>query len=288
MKPARCNQCSLTKPPEAFLGPKLGKTYKVCAPCRAKYKNWRDKSPRQKLASMPERKSSERGDRVRLTILSHNKKTGPIPVSITESGSCPTSCLFNGAGCYAEYNHTRMHWNEVPKVGMEWEDFCSAIARLPRQQLWRHNEAGDLPGVGDTIDGPKLARLVSANRGRRGFTFTHKPVLRGRRAAVNRRAIAAANRNGFTVNLSADNLVLADKLANLGIAPVVVVLPRDTPDGAFRTPEGRQVVICPAERTDLQCNRCQLCQKAERKSIVGFRAHGNARVLVSELVKRIP
>jgi len=69
--------------------------------------------------------------------------------------------------------------------------------------LWRHNEAGDLPGEGDDIDVPKLRALVQANRGKRGFTYTHKPVLDNPQNAV---AIKCANQNGFTVNLSADSI----------------------------------------------------------------------------------
>src|SRR4051794_18229441 len=42
----------------------------------------------------------------------------------------------------------------------------------------------------------------------------------------NRRLIAAAIQAGFTVNLSADNAAHADRLAELGIAPVVTVLAR--------------------------------------------------------------
>ena len=40
-----------------------------------------------------------------------------------------------------------------------------------------------------------------------------------------KRIIKEANQNGFTVDLSANNLAHADKLKALNIAPVVVVLP---------------------------------------------------------------
>jgi hypothetical protein len=57
--------------------------------------------------------------------------------------------------------------------------------------------------------------------------FTHKPVLGDDRLAVeNRRLIAEAIAVGFTINLSADNAAHADRLAELGIAPVVTVLGR--------------------------------------------------------------
>jgi hypothetical protein len=93
--------------------------------------------------------------------------------------------------------------------------------------LWRYAQAGDLPGNGVTIDGPLLEELVAANTGRNVIAFTHKPVLGDDPVVVqNRRLLAAAINAGFAINLSADNAAHADKLAELGIAPVVTVLAR--------------------------------------------------------------
>jgi hypothetical protein len=87
-------------------------------------------------------------------------------------------------------------------------------------------------------------------------------------------AIAKANRDGFTINLSGNNLDHADALADLGIAPVVTVLPSD--GTSTTTPKGRKVVQCPAtSRDDVSCKTCQLCQR-QRDVIVGFPAHGVA------------
>ena len=118
------------------------------------------------------------------------------------------------------------------------------------------------------------ARLVDANRGRRGWTYTHKPV-----SASNAEAVSHANANGFTINLSADTLAEADQLAALNIGPVVVVL--DAPEGEKAdtfTPAGRRVVTCPATyRDDIRCSDCILCARPRRKTIVGFPAHGTYR-----------
>ena len=41
------------------------------------------------------------------------------------------------------------------------------------------------------------------------------------------------------------------------------------------TPEGWAVKTCPATyRDDVTCQSCQLCQRRDRKVIVGFPAHG--------------
>ncbi len=78
----------------------------------------------------------------------------------------------------------------------------------------------------------------------------------------------------------------ADTLADLGIAPVVTVLP-DTVQGnaELHTPAGRRIVVCPATyRDDVTCASCQLCQRANRTTIVGFPAHGQSRAKASQAV----
>ena len=49
----------------------------------------------------------------------------------------------------------------------DWDGFTKQIAALPADTLWRHNQAGDLPGVGDAIDADAFVALVEANKGRR-------------------------------------------------------------------------------------------------------------------------
>jgi hypothetical protein len=121
--------------------------------------------------------------------------------------------------------------------------------------------------------------LVNANRGKLGWTYSHKPV--DAKHIANRQAIADANTNGFVVNLSADTLAEADTLAALNVGPVVVVL--DAQEGTkadTTTPEGRKVITCPATyRDDVTCASCLLCARAKRV-IVGFPCpHGTARPL---------
>ena len=144
--------------------------------------------------------------KVRLTLKSRNKKTGPIPVSTTERKSCPSTCPLKGNGCYADSGPLALVWNETPQVGKAWGQFCKSISSLKEGQLWRHNQAGDLPHKADIIDRAKLAKLVIANNGKRGFTYTHHDMSK----ADNREAIATANKQDFTVNLSANTVHEAD------------------------------------------------------------------------------
>jgi hypothetical protein len=155
---------------------------------------------------------------------------------------------------------------------MSWGVFCDSIAQLPIGTLWRHYQAGDLPGQGDTIDTAALDMLVKANKGKAGWTYTHKPPTRSNIAAIRR-----ANKAGFTVNLSGNNLAHADVLADKKVGPVVVVLPADATKNTV-TPAGRRVVVCPATiRDDVTCATCRLCQRGDRAAIIGFPAHGASK-----------
>jgi hypothetical protein len=207
-----------------------------------------------------------------LTPKSRNAKTGPIPVSTTSADTCPNDCPFRGNGCYADGYPLKGRWDEVTRGerGGSLSALCDQVAALPAGQLWRHNQAGDLPGDGEQINAAELMEIVIANMGKRGFTFTHYNPA-NRQNAV---AISIANREGFTVNLSANNLEHADELAALDIGPVAVVLPADFDGRRTETPAGRKVAQCPATYRDTTCADCGLCAKRDRRVIVGFPAHG--------------
>ncbi|ATN92866.1 hypothetical protein QGX11_gp103 [Pseudomonas phage PPSC2] len=226
-----------------------------------------------------------------LKQVSGNRKTGPMPVSTSNSATCPDACPIKLKGCYAKYGPTGMAWRNVDsgkaKEAVEWPQFIRQVKALSRGALWRHNQAGDLNGSNDMLNIESLQQLVQANNGKRGFTYTHYPVLEDGTAknSVNRSNIMLANMKGFTINLSGNDIAHADKLKALKIAPVVVLMPRDA-EKVTMTPEGNKVVICPAENSDkVTCLSCGLCQLAERDYIIGFRAHGTAAKTVDLIAK---
>ena len=208
---------------------------------------------------------------VHLTMKSANSKTGPIPVSTTTKNSCPPDCAMR-AECYASSGPLALHWSKVTagERGTDWPTFTASIANMPDGQLWRHNQAGDLPVANGTVDAVKLGQLVRANIGKRGFTYSHH------RDAASINWIRHANAWGFTVNLSANTLADADMLAEHNAGPVVVVLP-STATANTKTPAGRPVVVCPAtQRDNVSCATCQLCAR-QRDVIVGFPGHGTRK-----------
>lgn len=222
--------------------------------------------------------------RFHLTLKSANAKTGPIPVSTTSSDTCPDACPLKGNGCYAGQGHLAIHWAKVSdgSRGEFLEAFLDQIKSLPEGTFWRHNQAGDLPGKGDSIDKDALNRLVDANRGKRGFTYTHKPPTGATRVAIKQ-----ANRGGFTINLSANTLAHADELIEEKVGPVVTLLPSNTNGKTVLTPNGNLVVVCPATRVDgMNCDKCRLCAKADRSFIIGFPAHGSKASQVDAILSK--
>lgn len=212
---------------------------------------------------------------VHTTLKSANRKVGKIPVTTTTAKTCPDECAFKDNGCYADNGPLAMHWNKVTsgERGDDWSTFIVTVKSFKDGQLWRHNQAGDLAGNGKRLDADACDELADANRGKRGFTYTHYPVLTDKHNAA---VVKRMNDKGFVVNLSANNVAHADALYDLGIGPVATVLPEAQTTNTV-TPKGRKIVVCPATiKDDVSCATCQLCARM-RDAIVGFPAHGTTK-----------
>jgi hypothetical protein len=214
--------------------------------------------------------------RVRLTRKSGNAKTGPIPVSTSSPSTCPPSCAWYGKGCYAEHHYIGARWRKVAQEGLSWEGFLRRVRALPVGQLWRHNEAGDLPGRGEELDAELLKGLVRANQGRRGFTYCHKKQ-------IDFEVLEWACDEGLTVNISCDSFGEVDQLRGRGVrAPLTVVVPADSDWRQTKTRDGHHVITCPAQlRDDVTCVSCKLCAVHPRKAVIAFRAHGQSAKMVN-------
>jgi hypothetical protein len=221
-----------------------------------------------------------------LTPKSGNRKTGAIPVSMSNKGTCPASCAMRQA-CYARVGRLGLVWHKLGVGGLtngtDFTSFCEKVKTL-RTKIWRHNQSGDLTGCNNRLHRGRCLQLARANCAdgfnRGGYTYTHysplpvKGEVAPAVAAHNREVIKEMNALGFVVNLSGDNLEHADALADLNIGPVVTVLPMDSPR-RLKTPKGRHVVVCPAIlNSNVNCVDCKVCAKGNRKAIIGFPAHG--------------
>lgn len=205
-----------------------------------------------------------------------NRKLGVIPVTRSPQVNCPDTCTLKGAGCYAELGPMGWAWQDDAKKGISFESIIKDIKRLEENTLWRHNEAGDFAQVGfGYVDVWHIKALVDANKGKRGFTYTHHDPVK------NRDIIKYANDNGFTINLSAENMNQVDEYMEMGIAPVVTILPMNAEKVTF-TPKGNKVVRCPASEK-ITCKTCKLCQRSGRDFVIGFTAHGSRKKKVEKI-----
>ena len=147
-----------------------------------------------------------------------------------------------------------------------------------------------------------LKSLVDANKssGASGYTYTHN-VLN----THNVEAIKYATNNGFTINASTESLKDVDAAMNKGLNAVTVI-PSD--DGSLvpfcsledhkvyyrqvkqiKTPEGRRVVVCPAQKcVPTKCENCKLCSKDRGSNyVIAFVAHGNGKKAVNKTLSNI-
>lgn len=219
---------------------------------------------------------------VALTMVSSNAKTGPIPTTTSERSSCPVTCAFYDKGCYAKSGPQALHWRKVSEGerGLPWNEFVTAVRKIAKGQVWRHNVSGDLPHTFGDIDSPMVNSLVNANRGRRGYTYTHH-VLNDHNVQV----IRESNSNGFTINASTEDVEVADKIMSEHGIPAVAVVNSEESRRFFKTESGRKVVVCPATIHDnVTCATCGLCQVADREFVIAFPAHGVSKKTVNSIV----
>jgi hypothetical protein len=223
-----------------------------------------------------------------LTVPSSNGKTGPIAVSTTSRDSCADGCPLKGDdGCYAEAGYyTRLHWDQVTagKRGVPPEEFIKQVSKLPANQMFRHDVAGDLwknPENSKQIYFPYLEKLAKASSHLyAAWTYTHH-TLDGIDGARNKQAIFDVEQYKFIVNISTESIDVAARLQKEGFM-VTVVQPPGGPT-AFRH-EGVSFVQCPATLPDSEVT-CQTCggRKGKplcatvRKVVVVFPAHGSRK-----------
>jgi len=229
-----------------------------------------------------------------LTLDSKNHKTGKMPVSTSPDSTCPESCPFRNNGCYADYGPIKIWWEACSQVRANINKAYNYFLRrvrdlIPEGMVWRHNQCGDLMpenGHANRIDVDAAIALAEANRGKRGYTYTHFPVIEQKGtskvdAAINRMILQVMNTLGFTVNISANSINHADAIKAAGVkSPVNTVLPeRYMKEGIRRetTPGGNVLIVCPNPTQGITCTEGLLCMQPKRKTIIGFPAHGTGK-----------
>ena len=214
------------------------------------------------------------------TAVSSNRKTGEIPTTRTDRRSCADGCPFKGNGCYAESGPEALHWRKLDSVGLSFADLLDKIRSLPVGQLWRHNTAGDLQDPSTVAGRVSLAKLVDANKGRRGFTYSHHKLT-----STVAQFFRAATAWGFTINASSESESAADSAVAYGVRAVMAVPSTET-RRFWQSAGGNRVVVCPAVTFPgkVTCSSCQLCHARPGNVVVAFPAHGSKKKAADQAI----
>ena len=234
-----------------------------------------------------------------LTLVSGNRKIGPIAVTTTSRDTCPDTCIFKRnkpttegekprSACYAEQYPLNTHWNRVDRRerGMNFEDYLKALRALPFGTMVRGQQAGDSPGNGiDTLHPEKNIAIAQAMTAKRKTAWTYCAYV----LKKNLETFKACLDLGYAMNKSCFSLAEVDEAMDLGV-PATVVVPSDTEEKRLKTPKGRNVIGCPAQLSkDITCSNCgggkgPLCARIDRDFAVMFYAHGVNKRLAADLL----
>lgn len=205
-----------------------------------------------------------------------NSKTGRSTVTYRTQDTCPTSCAFYMAGCYA-----RGRIFAVPEHHGTVDDGAYTAVRalvnlMPAGRLMRANVSGDvLDDTGELDRGyvDALSHVATERPDVDVFTYTHAW-----------RQLSPDLAPNVTVNASTETAAGIEAAAAAGW-PTVVTVPEHDPESLIgQTIAGRKVVQCPAQTKGLTCEQCRLCARPNRKSTVAFVAHGSGKAIVSRSI----
>lgn len=244
---------------------------------------------------------------IHVTMVSGNKKTGPITTTRTQSGTCPSTCrLLQEGACYDLGGRSRLHRDKIDQGAYHLyshEQFFGLMACFTR--VWRWASGGDLPNDprtpchGQTINKAFLVRMVrkAQSLGQVPIIYTHKPIFNVSNAYErNKRAIRAAMKAApkIAINVSCDTLAQVDRASRMGFS-TTVTLPEDAP-ARLVTKGGQVIKGCPQQLSKsgrrFTCaehcksrNGLPICADPNRGFTVGFYTHGVKRKSYSERLK---
>jgi len=201
------------------------------------------------------------------TSRSLNRKTGTAAVTYAAQGSCPTSCPFLGAGCYAEGASIGIHTRRLNAAARNATALEIALAEaeaIDAMEVRLEGQALRLHSVGDCASN-LAARIVARACARwqeRGggpvWTYTHAW------REVDREAWGIVS-----VLASCETFAQVAEARERGYAAAIVV-----------EEFGAGMVACPAQTRHTSCTDCRLCFDdaglRRRRKVIGFRVHGDA------------
>jgi hypothetical protein len=229
---------------------------------------------------------------VRVVRKSDNAKIGRAAATYAGKQTCPPSCPFRQAGCYAAHTNANLTWREVTAEAGDASplELAEVEARLIRRaKADRHlrlHVAGDSP----TREGSRAIAGACEDY-----------VARGREAGLSLtawgythcwRQVGRSDWGGVAMLASCETPADVREAWARGYAAAVVVT--DYPDRkAFRLGEGPDtvtVVPWPAETSGRTCSDCRLCfddgRLHARRLAIGFATHGGGKRQADAALKR--
>lgn len=218
---------------------------------------------------------------------SSNRKLGNIPVLTTSRNTCPTYCGLYTT-CYAGFGPLNIHWKKISNGERGFsssKELFHKINGLSKNQVWRINQAGDLPSTKKgTIDRNFLNSLIKSSRHTKPICFTHHNDFE---------TIKLANKKGLNLIFSLNNL---NELGNVPddiplSVPVNSSFCRNKKESLTsfkkRVKEplknlrnnyrnyNKKMILCPATyMEDMTCEKCKICTKLKSDELVMFPSHG--------------
>ena len=193
------------------------------------------------------------------TRISKNRKTGPVAATYAPQGTCPDSCAFKGAGCYAEKGRMGIHTSRLNKASAAETPATLATAEAaaidsmtPKPGLpLRLHVVGDCPTDESAQTVSAAADRYTANGGGKAWTYTHAWET-----------VSRDSWGGVSVLASVHGSLDALEALSRNYAPAMVV---DTHESAKRwtDSQGTRWIPCPEQTRGVTCDKCKLCFDAD-------------------------
>ena len=199
--------------------------------------------------------------------LSANRKIGSVSATYAPQSTCPTTCAYLGAGCYAEHGRVGIATRQLAAAadGMALDDIAraeaAAIDRLSGSRPLRLHVVGDCSTDSAANIVSAAADRFTARQGAAVWTYTHAW-----------RTVQRASWQGVSVRASCETLDDVTAARARGYSAAMVVNEHPADGRAYDTAAGR-VVPCPEQTRGTSCAECQLCWN-HPAAIIAFAAHG--------------
>jgi hypothetical protein len=206
--------------------------------------------------------------------ISRNSKIGLVSATYASQNSCPSSCPFKNAGCYAETGMVGIHTHRLNRsVITDPEEIAKCEAEEIRKLTGRFPLRLHVVGDCNTDAAAQIvAEAASEHTKKHGqvvWTYTHAHD-------VDRKSW-----KDVSVLRSCENVEQVETALEDGYAAAMVVseFERDT---AYPIADGIMGIPCPQQTGKAQdCVNCKLCMNADKlhsaRRVILFAAHGTGK-----------